>query len=572
MLRTTLKRIGLYQAIMANGLYILLLCLIAAAVVALTIAKPIVFSKIIDEGILSEDWGVVQSHCIYFLIIALGLSLFGLGHALVASIIYNKISLIVKEVILDRIFLLDAEFFHTNKTGDVITKLDNDVSSIQMYIMSVLNTSMSNFLSFLGAMIYIGYVQWRMLVVGFLVTPFVGLAIYVFRNVLYSKDKKARELKSDVNDAIINSVDNQLYLRKVGLDLRALSKCKTALDQYRIASIFNDVWRGGSGSLNKLLLAVGYIVTIGYGSWLVFEGMLSVGNLFAFLTLRTMFLAPLSFFEEIYRGYFSTKSAFKRLDDFFCHRIEKGLDRTDNSKPESFETICLSNVSFSYPRQDHLLNRIDAQFGKGRNVLRGRNGVGKSSLIDLLMKISSPSEGRILVDGVDIAPINNRSWRSNISAMPQTTYLFKGSLRENIRLYDERITDDRIQFVLNNLGFDFDAEDLPAGLDTDIAEGGSNFSGGQRQKIAIARAVVKDTPIYIFDEPLSNLDVRSRGLALAYLKSALKGKIVLIVSHDDIGEYTDREYKMEDGTIAVTAVNGFERVAKDGSNALHLSV
>ena len=230
---------------------------------------------------------MVQSHCIYFLIIALGLSLFGLGHALVASIIYNKISLIIKEVILDRIFLLDAEFFHTNKTGDVITKLDNDVLSIQTYIMSVLNTSMSNFLSFLGAMIYIGYVQWRMLVVGFLVSPFVGLAIYVFRNVLYSKDKKARELKSDVNDAIINSVDN--------------------------------------------------------------------------------------------------------------------------SKPESFETICLSNVSFSYPRQDHLLNRIDAQFGKGWNVLGGRNGVGKSSLIDLLMKISSPSEGRILIDGVDIAPINNRS-------------------------------------------------------------------------------------------------------------------------------------------------------------------
>lgn len=196
----------------------------------------------------------------------------------------------------------------------------------------------------------------------------------------------------------------------------------------------------------------------------------------------------------------------------------------------------------------------------------------KSSLIDLLMKISSPSEGRILIDGVDIAPINNRSWRSNISAMPQTTYLFKGSLRENIRLYDERITDDRIQLVLNNLGFDFDVEDLPAGLDTNIAKGGSNFSGGQRQKIAIARAVVKDTPIYIFDEPLSNLDVRSRGLALAYLKNALKGKIVLIVSHDDIGEYIDREYKMEDGTIVATAVNGVERVSKNGSNALHLSV
>ena len=130
----------------------------------------------------------------------------------------------------------------------------------------------------------------------------------------------------------------------------------------------------------------------------------------------------------------------------------------------------------------------------------------------------------------------------------------------------------RIQFVLNNLGFDVDVEDLPAGLDTNIAEGGSNFSGGQRQKIAIARAVVKDTPIYIFDEPLSNLDVRSRGLALAYLKNELKGKIVLIVSHDDIGGYTDREYKMEDGTIVATAVNGFERVSKNGPNALHLSV
>ncbi len=557
---------------MANGLNILLLCIIAAAVVTLTIAKPIVFSRIIDKGILSEDWSVVRSHCVYFLIIALGLSLFGLAHSLVASVIHNKISLIIKQVLLERIFLLDAGFFHTNKTGDVITKLDNDVSSIQTYIMSVLNASMNNFISFLGAMIYIGYVQWRMLIVGFLVTPFVGLAIYAFRNVLYSKDKKTRERKSDVNDAIINAVDHQLYLRKVGLDSRSLSKCKWTLDQYRVASIFYDLWRGGSGSLNNLLLAVGYIVTIGYGSWLVFKGMLSVGNLFAFLTLRTMFLAPLTVFKEIYSGYFSTKSAFKRLDDFFCHRIEKGLERMDNSKPESFGEICLSNVSFAYPGQHCLLNHIDVEFGRGWNILAGRNGAGKSSLIDLLMKISSPREGRILVDGVDIGSLNNQSWRSNISAMPQTTYLFKGSLRENIRLYDEGITDGRIQAVLNRLSFDFDPEKLPAGLDTNIMEGGTNFSGGQRQKIAIARTALKDTPIYIFDEPLSSLDMRSRGLALEYLKKALKGKIVLIVSHDDMGEYTDREYRMKDGAIVTTAANGLDRVPEEGSNTLHISV
>ena len=299
----------------------------------------------------------------------------------------------------------------------------------------------------------------------------------------------------------------------------------------------------------SLIMAVGYIVTVGYGGWLVVDDQLTVGSLLAFLTLRQRFTAPMQFVSQTYHGYINAKAAFERLWDFYANPIEVGIDRGAEEPDADFDELSIEDLRFRYHEEGNGLEG-NAMFIRGWNEVYGSNGSGKTTLIRLLMKILTPQKGRISVDGRDIAYINNHAWRNNISIVPQHTYLFNESVRENIRLFDDRINDDMICEVLGRLNAKDDLVDCAHGLDAEIVEGGKNLSGGQRQKIAIARALLRNTPVYILDEPFVHIDKETKDRIGSYLHETLYDRIVIYISHDDFGDFdADNRIHIRNGRI-----------------------
>ena len=533
-IRYKLKQYGIIESLYNNVWHIVVLSTLSITSVALNITKPIVFSRIIDSGLVTQTWDSVLYYCFVFVVIAILISINSLGYGLVTSLISNRFATAIRKSLVSRVFLLDYHFFNRTSGGDILTRSKRDTDDIRSFFMDILNNSMVSFLSFLSAMIYIGVVEWKMLIPGFAIVPFVIWRTYAFRKKLYTANTCVFESESHTTEQISSGINNIMYLRQISLHDWSLGKIKSSFESFQVASINRDKWNQISEASISLIMAFGYIVTVGYGGWLVVNDDLTIGNLFAFLTLRQRFTAPIQFVGQTYHSFVNAKAAFERLGEFHSNPVEKGIDLDVVGPCLEFERLSVENLEFTYD-QDRNGIKGSAVFTRGWNEVIGTNGSGKTTLMLLLLKILIPHKGRIAIDSQDVAKINNHEWRRNISVVPQHTYLFEDSIRENIRLFNSEIGDDEIYELLDVLN----AKEIlyDQGLDSKVIEGGRNLSGGQRQKIALARILLRNTPVYIFDEPFIHIDKKTKKDLRRYLQQTLPGRIVICIAHDDFSDF-----------------------------------
>ncbi len=263
------------------------------------------------------------------------------------------------------------------------------------------------------------------------------------------------------------------------------------------------------------------------GSNLVFNMQLSVGSIFAFITYSAYVTGPISAILNI--GYLlsgiipSTKRYYE-----FMELEEEDSSQRITASPQ-FGDIKLENVSFSYEAGKPVLNGINVIFHKGsKTAVIGRNGSGKTTIINLLTRLYEPDTGRILLNGTDIADMSLQAYRDMVSIVSQQIYLFNDTIRNNICLYKQ--TDERSLMAAceeSGLGEFI----LEVSLDYVVGQNGSMLSGGQKQKIAMARALVHDKPIVIFDEATSNADAYSEQQINGLLYTMLKDKTVIVITH-----------------------------------------
>ncbi len=551
-----LKLFGVVDSLYNNAWQIAAFVVLSVVSVVLNIAKPIIFSRIIDTGLIEQDWSNVLYYCIAFSVIAVVISVNSLGYGMITSLVSNRFAATLKKSLINRIFLLDYHFFNRTHGGDILTRLKSDTDNIRSFFMAILNNSMVSFLGFLSAMIYVGVVEWKMLIPGFAVVPFLIWRTHAFRDRIHAANTRVLESESQSTEQIASGIDNIMYLRQICLHGWSLRKITASFDRFQDDSIKLDRWNLMSETSISLIMAAGYIVTVGYGGWLVVDDQLTVGSLLAFLTLRQRFTAPMQFVSQTYHGFINARAAFERLWDFYANPIEVGINRSAEEPIPDFDKLSIEDVRFRYQEEGNGLEG-HATFIRGWNEVYGSNGSGKTTLIRLLMKLLTPQKGRVAVDDRDISHINNHAWRNNISIVPQHTYLFNESVRENIRLFDDRINDDMICEVLGRLNAKDDFVDCAQGLDAEIVEGGKNLSGGQRQKIAIARALLRNTPVYILDEPFVHIDKETKDRIGSYLHETLCNRIVIYISHDDFGDFdVDNRIHIRNGRIRTMSMLG----------------
>lgn len=273
-----------------------------------------------------------------------------------------------------------------------------------------------------------------------------------------------------------------------------------------------------------------------YGVYLAAAGALSAGALIAAVILSGRVIAPLAQFATVLTRFNQSRMALKRLNDLMELPLERESQKTYTSKPVLEGEITFKNVSFAYPNtSQNILNRCSLKIEAGDNVgIIGAVGCGKTTLHRLLMNLYEPSEGSVQIDGLDVRKIEPGDLRRNIGIAQQDAYMFYGSIRDNITMGHEAVSEAAIVKAAELAGVTKFTAGSSLGLDTPVGERGSYLSGGQRQAIAIARALLYDPPILILDEPTASIDPKSEKVLYERLQEIRKDKTVILITHKTV--------------------------------------
>lgn len=274
---------------------------------------------------------------------------------------------------------------------------------------------------------------------------------------------------------------------------------------------------------------------MGYGGYLIIEGYMTTGMLLAFLTMRSNLVSPVQAWSNLYTRYFVVKASIERLNNYYSQEIEKGLEIESNGQMtqfSDFQPLRFRKVSFNYTNNnnDFILSEINSEFKAGNWIgIKGASGIGKTTLLKLMLKLIQPTKGEILFGEKSILSVNNREWRELIGYVSQKPFALNESIKENILMGRDGVNDEYLWDILEICGLEEDVEKLPEKLDTNISENGALFSVGMLKRLMLARAVLKPKRILLLDELFSSLDDKLSMKIGSNLKKYLPNDIIVII-------------------------------------------
>lgn len=296
------------------------------------------------------------------------------------------------------------------------------------------------------------------------------------------------------------------------------------------------------------------VMIVFYGVFLVQAGTVSMGALIASVMLTGRALAPLGQLAQTLTRLNQARTSYRSIDRLMRHDREQAGDRQWLSRPRLEGAISFRDVSFSYPdQQTEALKDVSFDIAPGERVaILGRIGSGKSTVARLMLGLYAPSRGNVLIDGTDIRQIDPADLRRNVGVALQDAWLFTGSIRENIAVGADRPRDEDILRAATTSGVEDFVRNHPLGYDRLLAERGEDLSGGQKQAIALARALVGQPSVLLLDEPTSSMDIQSEQRLIARLKPAAPGRTLVIITHrTSLLELVDRVIVIEEGRVAL---------------------
>ena len=413
-----------------------------------------------------------------------------------------------------------------------------------------------------GSLALLFWQSWNVALVAVIVIPMLAIVsnLYSRRIKTASKTQRTREgeLASTAQEMLTSIRLVQSYGRG-RVDLEQFSK---QTEKSMTASLSAANIQAQFSFVVALLEAFAICAVVWLGIWLVTGNSLTVGTLVLFiLLLQNMFKPARKIVSEWYK-IGKVFASVERIDDLLVRDVVVQDEPGAVAAPHLAGTLTFDHVSFAYPaehedgseaaQRPRVLHDINFEVAPGEVVsLVGFSGAGKSTIAQLVPRLYDPDEGAVMVDGIDLRRLTLSSLRSQVSLVLQDTVLLSGSVAENIGYGIEDATPERIETAARMANAHSFIMDMPDGYETQLGERGAMLSGGQKQRIAIARAFIRETPILILDEPTTGLDLESTQLVLKALRSLMRGKTTLIISHDPgLIRCADRIMVISDGYIA----------------------
>jgi len=433
---------------------------------------------------------------------------------------------------------LSLDYFIRERTGQIISRLTNDVMLLQRAIVSVPANLIRGGLTVIGLTILLFYLHWRWAIIIMVVFPLVILPLKKFGKRLRKISKKSQEKMADIYSLLQEKILGIMMIKSFCMEKSEANKFeeensnffKIIMKAMRVVAIQSPVM--------EFIATLGLVSILVIAGYEVITGKTSIGTFFAFAAAISSMYKPVKIFASLNEQIQQALAAGERI--FYVLDTRSFVEELPDAKrlPGLREKIVFESVSFYYPQQgyskedDLVLENINLEISKGEVLaLVGPSGGGKTTIVNLIPRFYDPTGGRITIDGQDIREVTLKSLRGQMGIVTQETILFNDTVRNNIAYGDPEAPFERIVACARIANAHEFITNLPQGYETIIGERGVKLSGGEKQRIAIARAILKDPEILIFDEATSSLDSESELLIQEALEHLMRNHTTFIIAH-----------------------------------------
>jgi len=472
----------------------------------------------------------------------------------------------MKNEIFDKYQRLHMAFYKSNNTGDLMNRISEDVSRVRMYVGPAIMYTINLIVLF----VMVIFTMWKVnpTLTAYVLTPLPVLSILIYW-VSREINKRSEAVQAKLSDL-------STFVQEAFSGIRVM-KAYNRLDEkeHEFSEHCNDYKATNLGLVKVnalfmpamiLLIGLSTILTIYIGGQLTMQGKISPGNIAEFVIYVNMLTWPVASVGWVTSLVQRAAASQKRINEFLQAEID--IVNTSHESYEPKGQLQFINVSFRYPESGvQALNDVSFTVNPGESLaIVGHTGSGKSTLANLICRLYDADSGQVLVDGENIQQINLNAYRSAIGYVPQEVFLFSDTISNNIS-FSTSISDDNVEAVsraASNAQVAKNIEGFTKGYDTRVGERGITLSGGQKQRISIARAIIKEPKILIFDDCLSAVDTETEEKILSNLKPIMKGKTTMIISHRVSSvKHCDNIIVLEDGVILEQGKHD-ELIAKKG--------
>lgn len=471
----------------------------------------------------------------------------------------------VKNEIFSHYQSLDQVFYKKNRTGDLMNRISEDVSKVRMYYGPVLMYGTNAIILFIVIISYMFSVAPKLTIYSLIPLPILSIFIYKISDLINKKSTKVQESLSDLSTYSQESFSGISVLKSFNIQDLIFGK----FDKYALESFKNNL------SLAKIqawffpiilfLIGLSNLIVIYIGGKEFIDGNIEIGVIAEFIIYVNMLTWPVTLVGWVTSIVKQAEASQKRINEFLDSKTKLKNGDLTISKKDS-KSIIFKNVSFKYDQTGiEIFNSFDLKIEEGKTIgIVGKVGSGKTSILDLICRIYDPSSGDIFIGDKNLKSLKLSELRKIISYVPQNNFLFSESIQRNIQFGNPKATKDKVQKAAVLSEIDHEILKFEKGYETILGERGVTLSGGQVQRLSIARSFIKDSDIYLFDDCFSSLDSDTEDRIITNLKNNFNNKTLLIVSHRvSCVRHADKIIVLENGKIVQKGTHN-ELISKEG--------
>lgn len=535
----TLKRLLHY--IGKNNVILVLLLLIMLAVTAAELAGPAFQANAIDtikidaeSGKLTVDMEALTFYLVLMAIIFVCSAVLSFFQEVLAARLSQSTVRIMRNDLFRKISKLPIRYTDTHRHGDIMSRMTNDVENLSNAISQSVTTLFSCLLTLIGAFCMMLYYSPLMTLIALVTIP---LSIFVSSSLAKFMRKffiRQQTLLGQLNGQVEETVTSYKTVVAYGKENEAVEKFGAVSEELRSCSINARVWGSIMGPIMNFIGNLQYVLIAATGGWMILSGRgsITIGSIQAMLQYSKKFTRPINQIANQYSSILTALAGAERIFEIMDTPDEIDEGKNDFSVAEMRGDIEFENIQFGYVPNEPVLKGLNLSVKQGQKIaIVGATGSGKTTVVNLLTRFYELNGGRITIDGVNITDIPKATLRRSIAIVLQDTVLFSDTIRNNIKYGHPEADDDAMKAAAATAKADRFIERLPDGYDTLLTESGSNLSQGQRQLLAIARAVLANPKILILDEATSNVDTRTEMHIQQAMVALMKNRTSLIIAH-----------------------------------------
>ncbi|MEI6850993.1 MAG: ABC transporter ATP-binding protein [Candidatus Saccharibacteria bacterium] len=520
-------------------LYLILVLICAVISTVFAIASPKVLGGMTDEIIK----GLMSGRGINFTNIAVigywlvGLyilsALFSYVASWVMTTISQKVTFTFRRQISEKIERLPLRYFDSHENGDIVSRVTNDVETISQNLNQSMTQIVTSIITIIGILVMMISISWQMTLVAILVLPvsmaLITLIIKTSQKYYVSQQSALGEIDGHIDEMF----SNHAIVKTYNGEQRAIDKFNDINSKLYKSGWKSQFLSGLMMPIMQFISNLGYVGVAVVGGWLAINGRISIGDIQAFIQYMNQFTQPISQTANIANVLQATAAAAERVFDFLSEKEETTEKISKSTKHVSVKgEVSFNNVCFGYEKNEPIIKNFTTTIKPKQNVaIVGPTGAGKTTIVNLLMRFYEVNSGSIDIDGINISKMNRHDVRKLFGMVLQDTWLFQGTIAENIAYGRPDATQKQIVAAAKAAHVDHLINTLPDGYNTIISESADSISAGEKQLLTIARAILADAPMLILDEATSSVDTRTELLIQLAMDKLSHGRTSFVIAH-----------------------------------------